>query len=155
MMGQKTILDQEHEELVEQIDKISHEDTEVGRIYAEVLRIFRLHLERENDTIVPLVKHLKERIDGFGEERTNSLREAKKKFEESYGTMMREHEELSKLIRLAENSIKTGMDPLAADLSEKLLHHVELEEEILYPAAFASGDLLEFEKEIASRELRR
>jgi len=68
--------------------------------------------------------------------------------------MTQEHEDMTKLIGSPQNLLRDVPDRLASDLAGHLLHHVELEEEILYPAAFASGCLVDYELELPCEEIR-
>ena len=58
---------------------------------------------------------------------------------------MQEHQEMTKPIRLAQDSLKENSDTLVSELTEHRLYHVELEEELLYPASFASESLADYE----------
>lgn len=154
MADTKNILDEEHEELLEMLGEIARQKTEAGRLFSEVLRIFKYHLGRENETIAPLLAYLKGRLGGYKGKEKESLNHARTMFEDSYPAMMQEHEEMAKSIRLAQAFLKDNPDRLASDLAERLLHHVELEEELLYPAAFASGDLVEYELELLGGKIK-
>lgn len=145
MTDGKNILDEEHEELIEMLGEVASEQTEVGRLFSEVFRIFRHHLDKENQTVAPLLAYLKERLGDYRAKDKEGLDIARAKFKNIYPEMMREHEEMAKLIGMAQNSLKDKPDKLASELADHLLDHVDLEEELLYPAAFASGDLIEFE----------
>lgn len=149
------MLDEEHEELIETLGEVAREKTEVGRLFSEVLGIFRTHLNRENETIIPLLGYLKDRLGRYDAGAKEALTIARVKFEDSYSEMIREHEDMAKLIRSAQDLLKSTPDKLASDLAEHLLHHVELEEELLYPAAFASGDLVEYELELPAEKIKQ
>ncbi len=150
----KEILDEEHEELVEMLGEVARKKTEVGRLFSEVLRIFRTHLNRENETIVPLLTYLQERLGERMDKERECLKSAMAEFEKSYPEMIQEHEEMAKLIRLAQKDLENNPDKLASELANQLLHHVELEEGFLYPAAFASGDLVEYELELLGDKIK-
>ncbi|QRF76466.1 Hemerythrin HHE cation binding domain protein [Thermoplasmatales archaeon] len=155
MTDEKNMLDEEHEELIEALGEVAREKTEVGRLFSEVLGIFRTHLNRENETIIPLLGYLKDRLGGYDADGKEALNIARMKFEDSYPEMIQEHEDMAKLIRSAQELLKNTPDRLASDLAGHLLHHVELEEELLYPAAFASGDLVEYELELPGEKIKQ
>ncbi len=155
MADVKNILDEEHEELKEMLVEAAHKNTEAGRIFSEVFRIFRHHLDKENETVVPLLAYLKDRLGDFMVKDKEALNLARAKFVETYPEMMREHEEMAKLIRSSQDLLKNNTDRFSADLAEHILHHVELEEELLYPAAFASGDLVWHELEMLGDKKKR
>ena len=60
--------------------------------------------------------------------------------------MLEEHRQISLKLKLAIGELKLNPDEKALHLAHELIHHVEIEEQILYPAAFAAGDLLRFER---------
>lgn len=140
------ILDHEHEMLLEELDGVTRRNDRVGEIYSEVLRLFRTHLTEESETVVPLLRYLKDRLGVFDNNAVESLRLASARFEDHFDRMLEEHGEISRQINLAIEELKIHPDEIALHLAHELLHHVELEEEVLYPAAFASGDLIEFER---------
>ncbi len=154
MSDEKNILDEEHEELIETLGEVARKKTEAGKLFSEVLVIFSYHLDKENETVAPLLAYLKARLGDYRDKDKDALNLARTKFEDSYPEMMQEHEKMAKLIRRAQDSLKENPDKLASDLAEHLLHHVELEEELLYPAAFASGDLAEYELDLLGDKIK-
>lgn len=154
MTEKDNILDTEHEELLEGLGEVARRKDEVGRIFDEVLRLFRSHMDKENQTIVPLLGYLRERLGDFNNQELKSLRKAAADFETGYPGMLEEHLEISRLIKMAMDEIGEKPDKMPLHLSHELLHHVSLEEELLYPAAFASGDLLDFEREELGRKIK-
>lgn len=148
------ILDHEHETLLEKLDEVSRSNSRTGEIYSEVLRLFRAHLDEENETIVPLLGYLKNRLGEFDNSDVEPLKLASARFEDHFDQMLEEHKEISRQIGLALDELKINPDEDALHLARELLHHVELEEEVLYPAAFASGDLIEFERELLGQKIK-
>ena len=154
MKDTRILLENEHEELLELLGEIARKKTEVGHLFSEVLRIFRYHLVKENESVVPLLAYMKDRLGEYKGNEKNFLNLARAKLEDLYPEMISEHNEMGKLIRLAQIKLEEEQDKLASKLAEQLLHHVELEEELLYPAAFASGDLVEYELELLGDKIR-
>ena len=155
MADTRMILDGEHEELLEMLEEVSSNKAGTGDIFSGVLRIFRNHLKKESETVIPLLGYLKDRLDGVDRGKKIDLSRAGSRFKESYPVMMQEHAEMSNLIRMAQDSVKTKPDKLASKLASDLLHHVTLEEEFLYPAAFASADLVGSENRDSGHEIKR
>ncbi len=149
MKDEKSILDEEHEELIGMLVEVAGKHTEVGRLFSEVLRIFRYHLDKENETVLPLLSYLKERLGNHNGNNKEALKLAWIEFKNDYPEMMHEHQEMGKLLERASNFMRINSDKAAMDLAEHLLNHVDFEEEILYPAAFASGKLIELEMKIS------
>jgi len=141
------ILDHEHEVLLEELDEVSRRTGRVGQIYSEVLGLFRSHLAEENETIVPLLKYYRERLEEYGNKDVEKLKLASERFENQFDKMVQEHREISRKLNQILEELKRNPDEDEMHLAQELIHHVELEEEILYPAALAAGDLIEFERE--------
>ncbi|MHB1708625.1 MAG: hemerythrin domain-containing protein [Thermoplasmataceae archaeon] len=152
MAEAKTILDREHKEILEELETVSSENTEAGRVFGEILHIFSRHLDTENETIVPLLNFLGDRLCGDISVDLDKLNVSNRKFNSNYDEMIREHESISVLIGKAKKTLKTEPDKHAMDLADELIHHVELEEALLYPAAFAAGDLVESGKIVHNKK---
>ena len=149
-----SILDHEHEMLLEELDEVSRKEGRVGQLYSEVLGLFRPHLEEENVTIVPLLKYNRDRLEEFENRDIELLKLASARFENHFDRMVAEHREISRRLNLILDELKSNPDEGAEQLAQELIHHVELEEEILYPAAFAAGDLIEFERELLGQKIK-
>ena len=154
MADKKNILDEEHKELIEMIEEISSDKTEVGKIFSRLLSLFGRHLDKENEMVGPLLAYLRTRLGDYREKDRDTLNVARAKFEDSYQEMMKEHREMEKLIKLAQNSLKDKPDTFASNLAEHLIFHIRLENDLLYPAAFASGDLVEYEMDMIGDKIK-
>ena len=146
------ILDHEHEMLLEELNEVSRIRGEVGQIYSEVLSLFRSHLAEENETIVPLLKYYKNRLEEHGNKDVENLKLASERFENQFDKMVQEHREISKKLNQILEELNSNPNEAALHLADELTHHVELEEEILYPAALAAGAFIEFEGENFGRK---
>ena len=147
MAEKHNILDHEHELLLEELNEISQQNGRIGDIYSQVLHLFREHLGEENETIVPLLGYLKRRLEKIDGKDIPILRTASERFADNFKRMMlEEHRQISKKLYLAIGELKLNPDEKVLHLAHELIHHVEIEEQILYPAAFAAGDLLRFER---------
>ena len=136
MADEKNILDEEHEELIEMLGEVARKKTETGRLFSEVLRIFRYHLDKENETVGPLLAYLRERLGEYMTKDKESLNHARTMFEDSYPAMMREHEEMAKLFKILGNVPTKRTDDekreLFSDLLELLTEHNSYEESFIY-----------------------
>jgi hypothetical protein len=146
MAEKHNILDHEHELLLEELNEISQQNGRTGDICSEVLTLFREHLREENETIVPLLGYLKNSLEKIDGKDIPILRTASERFAYNFKRMLEEHREISLKLNLAIGELKLKPDEKALHLAHELIHHVEIEEQILYPAAFAAGDLLRFER---------
>ncbi len=140
--------------LLEELDEVSRKAGKVGQLYSDVLGLFRPHLAEENETIVPLLKYNRDRLEEFENKDVEPLKLASARFENHFDRMIEEHREISRKLNQILDELKSNPDEDAKHLAHELIHHVELEEEILYPAAFAAGDLLEFERELLGQKIK-
>jgi len=60
--------------------------------------------------------------------------------------MIREHRIVQDLIHKAQDELREKPNKQSSNISEVLLHHIELEEEFLYPAAKAAGELVKIKE---------
>lgn len=144
----------EHEKLLEDLDDLSRTSGKVGEIYSDVLVLFRAHLERENETVLPLLGYLKSRLKGFNVESMEPLRIASSKLEDHFDQMLIAHKEISRLLDLVSEELKAEPNDAAGCLAKGLRAHIALEEEVSYPAAFAASDLLDIEKGIMEQKIQ-
>lgn len=148
------LIEVEHQQFLEEIMIASQKREESGALFGKVLRIYRRHMDLETRTVFPLLVYLSDRLMSKSRIDKSKLIEARDGFETLYDQMLREHHEISDLLKqVIALKIREEEDSLRR-LAEKLLQHVELEEEILYPAAFASGDLIEWERELLGNRIK-
>lgn len=145
MIHQISTLDREHEEILEQLEDVSHTKSEVSNIFKEVLSKFRHHLEEENESIVPLLSYLKERAYRNRFEADLIFKRAGEKFGQNFEIMIREHRIVQNLLREAQEVLKNFPDERSLNITNELYHHIELEEEFLYPAGKAAIELIKLQ----------
>lgn len=148
------IMDREHEELLKKLERFSQLNGLPGEVFTEVAVLFRTHMREENQTILPLLGYLRSRLEEFEVKDITSLKTAASRFENHYDQMLEEHREISRLLKMAMDTLMNSGEEEPMHLVRELLHHVQLEEEILYPAAFAAGDLVEFERELLGQKIK-
>lgn len=141
------ILEHEHEEILERLEKESNKGGETSRVFAEILSRFTRHLEEENETIVPLLHFIKRRSQGENLVQSLDYNEASNKFQRDFALMMKEHEIIQELIKKAQELSISTPDSESKEVCNELLHHIELEEEFLYPAARVAGELIRLERQ--------
>jgi iron-sulfur cluster repair protein YtfE (RIC family) len=155
MTEMEGFLDREHSELLEQMSEIAAGKGKVAELYGEILSIFSYHLDKEEETVIPLLAYLKSRSTARSEVGFHDLESASRKFIGDAEEMISEHREMAQIIEKVASAKESGSSQKAAEIGRSLLHHVELEEEILYPAAEAACELLALEKNsTAGRQVR-
>lgn len=111
--------------------------------FPKLLALFRAHLDKENQTVAPLLGYLLNRQEGHEQVDAAALKMANSKLGALYKELMDEHAEIKELLGKV-NEVQMDDQRVAADsLVRELLHHIRLEEEIIYPAALAARELIE------------
>lgn len=145
-MREKTsFLDKEHTHLLEEIQELSMSDGATGESFKSLMSTFSAHLDREEETVMPLLEYLRNWASGNVQMEIDSVPTASRDFQKEYGTMIAEHKEISAMLNSIERSDSVRVRGVS-DLIGELRHHVEIEEEILYPAALAAGELFKLRK---------
>lgn len=140
-----SFLDREHTHLLEEIQELSMNEGTAGESFKSLLRVFSAHLDREEETVMPLLEYLRNRVAGNSELKNERISAASRDFQLEYGTMIAEHKEISEILKSIEICDTVAISG-ALNLIGELRHHVEIEEEILYPAALAAGVLFKLER---------
>lgn len=143
-----SFLDREHGEILEKLHHASDIEGETGSAFGDILKIFSYHLDREEATVVPLLRYLSERTFEERDIDFNELENASMDFESQYDTMLEEHGRMVELMAGIER--KSVGKREVSDLVEELKRHIEIEEEFMYPAAVGAMDLVEWEKGLES-----
>ena len=147
-------METEHRELLREIEDASANRDRTGILFSKVFEIFREHLNTETRTVFPLVSYLSERLEVKTMIDKSKLIVARDLFEDEYEHMLQEHSRMNSLLSEVQELGKGKRNEKARTLAERLISHVRLEEEILYPAAFASGDLISWERELLGQKIR-
>ena len=142
MTDNKTLLDEEHEELVRKLESVSKEENPMGTAFSDILCSFKCHMERENGTVIPLLKFLNERVSESVGVGNKNLIDAGNEFRKNYKEMLEEHRSIVNIINHARSDLGPFSSGEISSITNELMHHISLEEEILYPAAFAASDLI-------------
>lgn len=65
MSDSESVMKNEHGELLELLEGISGKGGRTGEIFSEILGLFRQHLEREEETVIPLLGVPEEKAQRF------------------------------------------------------------------------------------------
>lgn len=136
---------EEHTRLLVDLQTMSVGRTSLNAVFEEILRVFEYHLDREEETTLPLLAFLEQRstFGSFQKMNPEILKSAWDLFKNEVKTMLTEHRDILRLIEKAEELPGFSQNAYARDVSEAIRNHIRLEEKILYPAAMAAGELLE------------
>ncbi len=141
MTSGKFLLEKEHSSLMERLSYLSQRPDHFGRLFENVLKIFSYHHGREIETMVPLLEYMWHRNE-YRLHDLFKLQKAWKEFQDEYESMISEHGQMKRLIGEIEDYPALEEDDVSR-LVHELKRVIELEEEILYPAALVVGDLIQ------------
>jgi iron-sulfur cluster repair protein YtfE (RIC family) len=132
-----------HQELIQLLIKVQHMSGKTGAIAEELARKLRVHAEKEETIVMPLLGLLPDLTGG-----KSSFKWAKRasglysEMKRGYSGMLNEHREILKLLsRLKKVAAEEG-HLTAVRFAETLEQHAREEDEILYPAALLAGRLV-------------
>ena len=106
MKDKESFLDREHTEILEALQATSLTEGSTKRIFSEMLSIFSYHLDREEETVMPLLHYLSERVTENYELDYALLRLQVHEFNTEFDNMLSEHQKLSELAYLAGKLIR-------------------------------------------------
>ncbi len=144
MKDKESFLDREHTEILEELQAASLTEGSTKKIFSEMLSIFSYHLDREEETVMPLLHYLSERVTQNHGLDYALLRLQAHELKTEFDSMLSEHQKLSDLASLAGKLFSSDSGE-EIELLGKLKHHMLTEEEILYPAAEGAVELLKHE----------
>ncbi|MEM0117260.1 MAG: hypothetical protein QXV32_02330 [Conexivisphaerales archaeon] len=132
-----TVLDEEHEELMQNIRNLIMKEESKERLLA----ILEPHFAKEEDFVMPLLNSLPEFVKTKAhlpsQEKLQRLARCFDMFKRDYANMKKEHKMIAEIASNIKNEEKKSKD--VTESLNMLLHHATLEEEVLYPAAFVLG----------------
>lgn len=149
MTDSRSLLDEEHEELVRKLESVSKEENPLGSAFSDILCSFKCHMERENVSVVPLLKFLKGRTSESVGSESKEFIDASNNFRENYGEMLEEHRSMVNVVDHARKQFSSFSSDEISGIADELIHHISLEEEVLYPAALAASDLIRSQTDAA------
>ncbi len=138
MTQRESFLNEEHTELLAEISEMSATPGETGKLFTELLNIFSAHLDREEETVLPLLGYLRDSVESLVEV-SDSLFKAGKDFRTEYETMENEHNAMDNIMKTIEPNDVSGK---VMELIRHIRHHVMLESEIIYPATMTAANIV-------------
>ena len=154
MAHHSSILDKEHDELLEQLEDASRENNGLSKLFKEMHTKFLVHLDRENETILPLLSFVKETANGRVIEENQLYQTAGQKFIRDFDKMISEHRIMQELIGKVTEQLKAHPNVQLSNLARALSEHIEIEEEFLYPSAKLAARNIKLEQETSQVAVR-
>jgi hypothetical protein len=131
-----------HDVLLDQLSYAVSLDSRTGEIARELDGVLKEHLRREDDTMNPVMSALVDMAGGHWPSDADRLGQRFQAAEGAYTRLLGDHAKIAALIgRLNEAAREDGEEEVVR-LCDDLLVHLQLEEEVLYPAAVIAGRYL-------------
>jgi len=131
-------LEEEHEELMGSLRRYSLEPGKLGERVRDVLEALEPHFEKEEKLAMPLLGVIhdlfEEKAEGLDE-----LVECYRGMKEGHRVMLKEHEEIVRRVKRAEEEADLQGRRDVVERLRSLMHHAKVEEDVLYPAALLAG----------------
>ena len=125
----------EHHALQIDLDRASKSGGMTGAAAQEIVRLLHTHMAKEEEVALAPLALLKQLAQGELDASAEATRLLTDRFESEYPNLLKEHFAIVQALnRLADAADSEGL-PEHMRLAEKLSAHINMEEEILYPAA--------------------
>jgi hemerythrin-like domain-containing protein len=134
------VLKTEHEELHEGLNRAARIGGDVGDSAILAFRAFQPHARKEEEIAFPpldLLPSLAEK--GVTTEVAGMIKVCDRLRSELHA-LLREHEAMRKALEEMNEAAMREQKPEYAALAKRMMHHVMLEEHVLYPAAMLVGE---------------
>lgn len=135
-------LKQEHEELHEQLAKVTQEDGEVGEAAKALADLLHPHLAKEEEHALPLLGLLVPVTKGTAVPEAREAVAMAGKLKAELRHMLEEHRQIVVALNALRTAASKKGNQDVVHLCEKLKLHARTEEEVLYPAAVLIGEYL-------------
>jgi hypothetical protein len=140
----------EHEQLFSSIHRLTLDASPLGDHARDILRVLEPHIQKEEEFAFPPLSLLSMLAKGESSSELESAQLLSETFADNYSDMLFEHKlivgGLKKLRAASKKSEKTDVEAVV----KRFLLHIQLEEEVLYPASIIVGKLRLEEAQIKS-----
>lgn len=132
----------EHEEIHQELAKIASLTGPIGEAAREVSMVLQPHFEKEEAFALPPLDILPQLAQGVVTPEMEAVLPLVQRLRSEWDHLMADHKVIiAALDRLIEEA--TAADKLEyVQFAERLIHHMLIEETVLYPTAFLIGDYL-------------
>lgn len=135
-------LNQEHRQLHAEIESAIASKGATGESAEELLRLLEPHFEKESQYIEPFIKILPALANGHPVKNDQSLEPVSIKLEQNIPGMLDDHKQILAAVNNLQENANRENKKQYVQLAERIMLHMQMEEEILYPAAVIAGRYL-------------
>jgi hypothetical protein len=132
----------EHEEMHDALARASHEPGLVGDAAKRLLRILKPHFDKEETFALPPLGMLHQLVRGIHSPEEEAAVIMAWRLREDLDNMLAEHRFIGAALEALLAAATAERRVEYAELANKVLHHMQTEEQVLYPATILVGDYL-------------
>ena len=135
-------LEAEHEALYAVLAEAMQEPGAVGEMAREVARVMRPHFEHEREFALPPLGLLADVVRGARRVEMHEALAMTRKLKAELPQMFDEHRQILAALERLRSVARAGGRGEYEEFALSLIHHVQTEERVLYPAAILLGEHL-------------
>lgn len=132
----------EHEEMHDALARASHEPGLIGDSAKRLLRIMKPHVDKEETFALPPLGMLHQLVRGIHSPEEEAAVIMAWRLREDLDNMLAEHRVIGAALEELLAAATAEQRVEYAELARKVLHHMQTEEQVLYPATILVGDYL-------------
>jgi hemerythrin-like domain-containing protein len=132
----------EHQEMHDALARASREPGLVGDAAKRLLRIMKPHIDKEETFALPPLGILHQLVRGIHSPEDEAAVIMAWRLREDLDNMVAEHRVIGAALEELLAAAKAEQRVEYAELARKVLHHIRMEEQVLYPATILVGDYL-------------
>ena len=133
---------EEHEALHAELLRASKEPSAIGVAATELMRLMKPHIEKEERYGLPPLALLAPLAKGEVDNDMGTVLELTERLKTELPAMLAEHKLIAQALHRLIEAARKGDRVELAELAVRLVHHMRLEEEIVYPASLLVGEVV-------------
>jgi uncharacterized protein YicC (UPF0701 family) len=142
-MSLHTVFSADHGDIHDRLARASRAEGAIGEAARRVARYFAQHAEKEERLVTPLVALLPLAARGVLDARMSEALPLFNEFSDAVKDMISEHHMIGAALELLVAAARAEEGAELASLASRMVAHMRLEEEVVYPAALVLGKYLQ------------
>jgi hemerythrin-like domain-containing protein len=132
----------EHQEMHDALARASREPGAIGDCAKRLMRILKPHIDKEETFALPPLGMLYQLVRGIHSPEEEAALIMAWRLREDLDNMLAEHRVIAAALEELLSAAKAERRVEYAELATRVLHHMQIEEQVLYPATILAGDYL-------------
>jgi hemerythrin-like domain-containing protein len=132
----------EHEELYEELNRAARTTGKVGDAAMLAFKPFQSHIRKEEEIAFPPLDVLQSLAEKDVTTALTGIIKLSDKLKDELQGFIYEHDQMRKALQQMNDEAMKEQKYEYADLAKMLMRHMQLEEQILYPAAILAGEYI-------------